>query len=421
MSPKTIRVFEFDRLAVGAQRRSTDGGRIRFTASHFEELVRFQDAQASRFLRVGHRQVQFLNYVGFLQLRDLGIEILPKIDRTARDESLWRDALLDMLVTAGRLQLSAPTRAQLETRRAPLLDIYLSHFLERVESLIREGLTRGYRKVQGNLNVFRGRLLTAQHIRANSTLAQRCYSEHQVYDFDHPANQLLRSALDVLHRRPLRHDLSIRVVRLRDSFFDRVRPLDDPTRLDRIVVTRATARYAEALDIARMIIRNRSPTMAQGGQSALALLFDMNRLWEAYVFSLLRSEAPPELRITKQQSRKFWSPEGGRVTTVRPDIVVSDRRSEKPLLVVDTKWKMPRSGGPGASALRQMFVYNELFDCARALLLYPGHPDERTSTRGNFVGQSHRCDIARLALLTDGGRFDRKVVRARARALLAEA
>src|SRR5688572_27240495 len=104
MSPKTLRVFEHQTVRVGEP----------LSEAELDALVRFNDASGQRFFTVGHRRITLRNYVGYVQVGQLGIEILPKADRSAArqgDPERWRGGLLRMLEIAGGMRLESPSSA----------------------------------------------------------------------------------------------------------------------------------------------------------------------------------------------------------------------------------------------------------------------------------------------------------------------
>ena len=413
----TIRVFEYERLVVGQVLTVAEGGETRFSVRQFDALARFAESSADSVLELGHRSVRFTNYVGYLQVGDLGIEVLPKGDRHGpRDVNPWHDALLDMIGVAYGLRLLHPATADLDLRRANLLEVYVARFLDQVEALLHQGLVRGYRKVRENRTAFRGRLLVAQNIRANLVQAQRMFVEHQVYDHDTLVNQTLQAALGVLEQSNLQGGLRNRLLRVRGAFPEAVREHADVRALDRLVPTRNTERYADALEMARLILDHQTPNLRAGGSRVLALLFDMNVLWERYVATLLRRVAPDGVRVVAQDARRFWKRHGHRAKTVKPDIVVVDERDGGARVVLDTKWKVPRNGQPSDNDLKQMFVYNELYDCDRSLLVYPAAPD-RIDADGTFEPAGHICGT-RYVSLFDAGRYSRSTAQAQISALV---
>ena len=420
MSPKTIRVFEYERLRVGQVCQAVEGGEVTFGRGEFDALVRFGDASTDRVVDVGHRWLCFRNHVGYVQVGRVGIEVLPKADRHQPGDRLpWRDALLDMLAVVHGLRRLHATDAHLAVRPASLFETYLDHFLGLMESLLRQGLARGYRKVRENCAAFRGRLLVEEDIRRNLTQAQRVFVERQVYDHDILVNRTLKAALTVLDRTALSGPVRSRLMRVRGTFPEMVSPTVDLDALDRIVLGRSTERYGDALGMARLILGRRAPTLQVGGEPVLALLFDMSVLWERYVASLLRRAAPSGLRVRVQDSRRFWEPANSPVRTVRPDILVVDGVTGDARLVLDTKWKVPKNGRPSDDDLRQMFVYNELYGCRESLLVYP-ETGLSTPSRGTFTRGGHACGTHFVSLFADG-KYSRAVARHEAARVFAAA
>ena len=64
-----------------------------------------------------------------------------------------------------------------------------------------------------------------------------------------------------------------------------------------VTLGRSTARYRDALVLARLILEQKAPELRTGTHHVFALLFDMNALWERYVGWLFRRAAhkPPNV------------------------------------------------------------------------------------------------------------------------------
>ena len=398
--PRTIEVFEH-----GAIRVAEEAGDGELTPAEFDALVRFNDAHRGRYFDVGHRRLKAREYVGYLEVGRVSIEILPKADRGAAGSAqVWRAGLLEMLRVALGLRLHTPSTAAQQLGRRSLLDMLALAFLGELQALLHEGLARGYRRLEANGTTFRGRLLVSENIRHNLTRADRFFVGYQVYDHDIAINQLLSAAVDELCScalspataglaRACRASLpAVTPVAVTSQMFDRWRP------------TRATARYEKALLLARIVLEHRGPQLRTGRSRVHALLFDMNLLWERYVAALFRRAARGALVVSSQEQRTFWRPSGRAASKVRPDIVVRERAGGEPgrvLVVVDTKWKVPGSGRPSDDDLKQMFVYNELLGAPRSVLLYPA-TQESLSLRASYHGRPHTCEQAYLGVVRGG-------------------
>lgn len=400
MSGSTLSVFEHQTIHVGRE----------LTASQFDALVRLNDRSEERLFDVGHRRITFRQFVGYLQVGDLGIEVLPKADRDARaaDAGTWHDVLLAMLRAATGLRLHAASPGLQQLSRASLLDVLAFEFAEEVAGLTRAGLAKGYRSHEANETTVRGKLLVTENIRANLGRADRTYSRYTVFDAETVLNRLLATGLDVLTGVTLSPGVGD-AVRRSLAAMPPLEPLREVQGLfERVHLGRSTARYANALLLARMILEQQMPRLRGGDTTVFSLMFDMNILWERYVVAILRRAARgTTLEIDAQSTSAFWKARGVSTRTIRPDVILRDRtRPEEIALILDTKWKRLESGGPKDSDLRQMFVYGELLRCERTLLLYPGSGGEPRRIEGRFE-RGGRCDALEVALVGSNGKVSK--------------
>jgi len=373
--------------------------------SEFDTLVRFNDAHGGQYFEVGHKKLKARSFVGYIEVGELSIEILPKADRGASPRTaVWRDGLLEMLRVALGLRLKPMASAAQKLTRSRLLDLVAQAYLAELAPLLHEGLAKGYRTTQSNGAVFRGRLKIAGQLRENIARADRFFVEYQTFDHDIMINRVLAAALDALSWCAL----SPSVARSVDSSLAQLPELQTSrltvADLDQIRLARATQRYANALIYARMILAQQGPQLRAGRERVFALLFDMNVLWERYIATLLRRVAPPGLRVHAQERHVFWTPSHHGVRRVKPDIVVrAETRDGRgpPLLVIDTKWKVPLNGVPSDDDLKQMFVYNELLGGPRSMLLYPETATSRPVT-GPYATKLHTCEQRHVGLCQAG-------------------
>jgi 5-methylcytosine-specific restriction enzyme subunit McrC len=160
----------------------------------------------------------------------------------------------------------------------------------------------------------------------------------------------------------------------------------------RLGYDRNSERYRPAISLARLIILNYQPDVTAGGHDVLAILFDMNKLFEAYVLSQLRRaavEAGTGVTVRRQDSRLFWRA-GSTTREIRPDIVVTlpGGSGGHQTFVLDTKWKVPNGGHPNDEDLKQIYAYNLQFGATRGYLLYP-RVDDRPNVSGRFEAPRH--------------------------------
>jgi len=345
----TLQVFEHQTLRVGEQG---------FTQTEF---LAFAERPELKFYIVLHRAVRFGQYVGVLKIGDLTVEILPKADASAQaDTHRWRDVLIAMLRYCRFLKLETLSSADLRLRKHSILDLYLELFLQEVEHLLQKGLIKKYRRVAGQTIALKGQLQFAKQLQHNLTHQERFYTKHETYDLDHLLHQILWQALSITENMATTPTLSTRAQQLKARFPKVTATTISQRHFDRLPKNRQTQRYQDALDIARLLILNFQPDVKSGQHSLLALLFDMNLLFEEYVFQRLRRAG---LWVQRQQARPFWNR-----STIRPDIIL---RLDNQTIVLDTKWKVLRQVSPAMQDVQQAFVYAQYFEAEKTVLLYP--------------------------------------------------
>lgn len=364
---KFTQVFEYQKL------RYDDSGIFR--KHHFDAMVKFNELHQNKYFTIIHKGIRFGSYVGVIQIGGLTIEILPKADNNENaDKNLWQNVLLNMLKVCKHIQVESISETQLKKRYHSILDVYFELYLNEVERLVKKGLIKKYRKNQSNQNALKGKLLFAQNIQQNLVHKERFYCEHQVYDKNHLLHQILFKGLLVL-KTFVNDSLKDKLNRLLFEFQDFENINIQKKHFDKIIIDRKNHDYQKAIDIAKIIILNYSPSLNYGNDNLLTLLFDMNALWEEYIFRILQKHKTDEIEVSFQNSDKFWENK-----RIRPDIVL---KTKDETFVIDTKWKIVEANNPSDDDLKQMFVYNLHWKAEKTLLLYP-KTNQMDSNFGTF-------------------------------------
>lgn len=364
--------------------------------SHALALEQLQARQAggSAWFTLERGGIRLADYVGVVQVSGFTLEILPKTDdarRTGQEtageqegqQDRWRRVLLGMLHHVLNLPLTVPGPAALATAPHRMLDVFLAAFVAQAEAVFRTGLVKHYHPAEGNQTALRGQLLFGQHLNHNLLHKERFFTRHQVYDRAHPFNCWLRMALQVAADQA--HGASLaahaRTLLLHWPELPTVRFPEAPPAL-----TRKTAHYGPALQLALLVLRALSPALQRGQRQALALLFNMSSLFEEYVEKLLRRAAAQSSCLVQAQPEKlFWSK-----IRVRPDVVVTvlptleDPQSAR-VCVLDMKWKVPKAGKPSPEDMRQVYAYCHLWGARHGVLVYPWSGPLQQPRRGTYA------------------------------------
>lgn len=397
--PPNIIVFEHDRLSI-------KDGHDDFKKSHLDTLLKLNELHGFKYFDIVRDGIIFKHYVGVIQVGDLTIEILPKADDRETKEGTWRDVLIQMLKACNKLKVSTYGDANVKRQNMDLLEIYFATFLSELRGLIKQGLVKKYRTECSNVTALKGKLIFSKNIRYNLVHQERFFTAHQVYDKDHELHQILGTALNVVEQFTRGTHLHGECKRVLLDFPETTEIRITKKRLDQFEIHRKTKAYTRAFEIARLILLNYSPDISAGNEKMLALLFDMNKLWEEYVIVKMREAlSDSDYKLMAKDYKPFWGS-----NSLEPDIVIEH---DQQVTVIDTKWKTPGEYSASVQDLRQMYAYNRFWNSYKAVLLYPGDP--RTTDFVEFENDNevikHKCKMAFVSVLNDKDELDEEVGR----------
>ncbi|PKN78174.1 MAG: restriction endonuclease [Candidatus Cloacimonetes bacterium HGW-Cloacimonetes-1] len=359
---------------------------IVFEGKHLSALQRYYGKGKIPYFKLINKGVQFCEFVGVIQVGSLVIEVLPKADNQPDNDSvknLWHNLLIGMLRAVGTFDIRTPSSSNLAIKPHSILELYFELFIKEVEYLVHTGLIKCYRKTESNTTALKGSLVFSQHIQKNIVHQERFYTRYSTYDTEHILHIILFKAIKLIKTLTSRAELHNRIGALELGFPEMPeKPITEST-FTKLIYSRKTEIYRNAIDIARLLLLNYHPDLKAGGNNVLALMFDMNQLWESFVYVSLRKGARvnnSEYQIMQKPHKLFWRPDSGNKSSLEPDIVI---RKDELTFVLDTKWKNLNGGNPNIQDLRQMYVYHDYYEARKVALVYPGV--ENSSNSGRFL------------------------------------
>jgi 5-methylcytosine-specific restriction enzyme subunit McrC len=395
MKNKTIQIFEHQKLKVGQFEC--------FKETHFDLLVKYNEKNENKYFDVGHKSIVFKEYVGVIQVAGTTIEILPKADK-GNDKAKWQSILLNMLKECRQLQTESISSASLKLKSNSILDLYFELFLKEVEYLIHTGLVKKYRKTSNNLNVLKGQLNIPKQVVKNLIHKERFYTNYTVYDKNHILHKIIYKTLNVIDKINNSPYLKDRLNRLFLDFPQMEEIKVNYKTFENIKFDRKTNSYENAINIAKLILLNYSPDIISGRDNVLAILFNMNDLWEQYVFVKLKKYANNNnLKVFGQTAKRFWN-----YRLLKPDILLIKGNEN---YIIDTKWKNVRNKEVSTEDLRQVFAYNEFWNAKKGMLLYPDI-NNVSDFEGEYKNKTnnHFCKVGFIKVEQNNDKFAEMII-----------
>jgi 5-methylcytosine-specific restriction enzyme subunit McrC len=360
-----------------------------------EEVGYISPTQASALVTLGERMGariaswQGLNalrthqFVGVVQIGELQLEILPKLDGLP-DPAKVRQNLLAMLAMTQDLEVRASEMIGFLESSEPFICALARLYCRRLLEALRRGLRQDYVLIHDHLSNVRGKIdwPAQSKLQATQRLEFSCIYDDRSEDT--PLNRTLKAALLVAGTMLEGSRTASVVTELRHAMdcVSDARPSSE--QVARIRTDRMNRNLEPLLVLAKLILGNRNPDLgrsAQGNRNTYALVWDMNVLFEEYIGRLTgKMMGPMGFGVDLQEGASAYLAQEAttnkRAFLLKPDILV--RQGRKPSAVADTKWKRldPHQGNLGVSEadVYQVLAYANRYETSWAVLIYPHHP-----------------------------------------------
>ncbi|WP_144361939.1 McrC family protein [Shewanella sp. MSW] len=408
MQSVTPTVFEFGYLCSDSYAGDAKGYTVIPDAdfAYLEERCLTEDNSGFNQLmkpcfRRGCRLLQVQNYVGIIFVPSGDhIEVLPKtgLDSDSGETTYEqaRATLLVMLQALGEFRHIQLDNAALKTLKMPLLEVFISQFLECVNHIVKRGLKRDYLRKVDNLLVKKGKLNMVGQFRHNTVAKHRFYCEFDEYVENTRVNRLLKSAM-LMVQGYCRNHSNQKLLRELLFAFDAVpKSLNIKQDFDSVKLDRGMQHYKAALSWAKLILDGASPISMKGRTKAPSLLFPMESVFESFVAKTLRSQLPTAYSLrTQAKTEKLVTHHLGpgkqrNLFTLKPDLMIE--RDGEQVCVLDTKWKRINPDSTDKFDLSQadfyqMFAYGQKYLKAEGtlVLIYPQTGTFQKPLEGHFA------------------------------------
>lgn len=306
--------------------------------------------------------VSSTDYAGVIGLPDSeSIYIEPKISRTALLRLLQLDQTdedgdVDMLEESAKIKAGDG-----------FIDLLAQLYTDELNSVMRQGITRSYVRVNKQEEYVRGRLDVQKQLQKAGPSATSFHCSHEKLTRDTLLNQAVLYAARILSRltdeKQLKRQLHNQVQQLRRNIS--LEPVTSK-QVEQVSLSRLSSHYDDLIQLAEMVIKNTLiEDLHAGDVMGYTFLLDMPDTYQDALVSPIEEVRSTYDIETDESLETFLS--GDFKLEPKPDYVLSDGKS--PVIVLDAKWK-DLDAKPKSEDIYQLIAYQQCLDVP-GVLVYP--------------------------------------------------
>ena len=417
---KIITIEEYKKIWIkGTSKNSSDKDKYEvIDKDKFDKLKEFIKAnklhEEPKFFEISKDYVIPQNFIGSINIDDISIEIFPKIPLIKDNKDKKRKRFLEILEYVETFNENIYENLEIGNENMPILEIFISNFIEEVEKIVKKGLVYSYINKSENILYFKGKLDLANHIKYNF-IENRFFMNFDEFSVSSIENCLIKLALEKIKNISSDMENKAKIYQLLVHFDDIQTSGMIPAHLFRkLLIDRKNGFYKKSLDLAKFFLLDESPysVFYNDEREITGLFFPMEIIYESYIANKLKEVIDNKFSIKIQDnSYKIFNKceVGGKEVKnnitffkLKPDIVVE---KEKEVIILDTKWKELKSSkeneiiynfGISKEDIYQMITYIHVYNskiknednnkfCNKAYLLYPINNNEKLPLENDIV------------------------------------
>ena len=390
MNPIVVR--EYEKIGIkGASKTDIDKNKF----NKLKEFIKTNKLDEDpKFFEVYKDYIIPQNFIGSINIDNISIEIFPKIPLVKDNENHKKERFLEILEYVETFNENIYENLEIGNENMPILEFFISNFIEEVEKIVKKGLVYSYINKSENILYFKGKLDLPNHIKYN-IIENRFFMNFDEFSVNSMENCLLKLALEKIKNISSNMENIDKLHQLLIQFEDIETSGLNPAHLfKKILFDRKNEFYRKSLNLAKFFLLDESPysVFYNDEREVTGLFFPMETIYESYVANKLKQLINKQIsiKIQDESHRIFDKCEVGgneekKYTTLfklKPDIVVE---KENETIILDTKWKELKNPKENKAIynynisekdIYQMITYIQVYNtkakkCKKAYLIYP--------------------------------------------------
>lgn len=340
-------------------------------------LRRINLRSGCKIFQLFYDKMKTTQFVGFVRVLNHTIQVIPKIFGDDKPSNLH--FLLELLKYTRKIKVKEHELGNLSKFKDDFFEILIYLFAKTLRELLRKDFKKTYVVYENNSCFLKGKLLIGQNVKHNIVDKSKYFCRFEEFTENNLMNQLFKYVASMLIRisssisnKKLLEDI---IIYLCDVDYKKITCAD----LNRLNFTRLNRAYEPIVNLCKLFLENMSMQFSSSKLETFVFMFDMNRLFEEFVFEFIKNNRNKLLingadKITYVKDQFYLGKLFGEFM-MKGDILIEDSSGRKILL--DTKYKILDSGARHGKLSQddfyQMFAYSssQIEKYKDIILLYP--------------------------------------------------
>ena len=326
-------------------------------------------------LKVTRHGIKTKSWVGVIKYKNLHLEILPKLisadanndgEISEAERSIILKNLIFILSYTKNLDIKTNDKAKLSTEKNPFIEILIREFATSLFEALKRLTPKRYVREEENLNYLKGKIKFSENIRYNCTNQAKFFCEYDEFSENNVLNQLFLFVSTCLYNIS-NNSYNKKTLKFIINYYSDISLVRfDKFKVRKIKLTRNQELFKKTFKLAKMFVEQTSVDLSKNKFENITLVWDMNKLFEEFIFELIKRKIP-ECKAIAQKPKRLLKKENVTRRDTRIDILI-----QKPQVIIDTKYKKFTDFDDITSAdIYQVTTYCLLHNYKRAILLYP--------------------------------------------------
>lgn len=332
--------------------------------------------QLQEIFKITSKGIKAKHFVGIIQLGNKTIEVLPKI-LNKKENSQVRKNLLYMLSYTKKLKIKETDISNL-SKTTTLFESIIYLFAKNLLDHLKKDFIRNYETQEENAPFLKGKLLMSKHLRYNLFNKSKFYSQYDEFTENNLLNQTFKATISRLIRLT-KNSSNFKLLSECDLILTDVEKRSITIRdTQKVKFNRLNSQYEDIFNLAKLLLFGNSIELNSKNIKTYSLMFDMNKLFEEFIFNFIKKEIKSNYIIRSELPQKTLFIEPPQFS-LKPDITFYEGKECE--LILDTKYKeitdvKSEKYGISTQDIYQMFTYSKIYKCDKIILLYPKYNKE---------------------------------------------